>query len=136
MPFFKLIYLVFSEDRVKEMNKFEKIINVNYPSLIINKYFNLSEPLEMLSTYGVMAPEYIFIEDLHMADSTYSTLRKICRLEKLSESKIVVFGSETNKLDYAKLRNCRAKVLKIPDYDNFNLNEISASLKQTFRRIE
>lgn len=132
MPFFRSICLVFSEDRISEMKKFEDIINANYPSLIINKHFNLLEPLELLSTANIMAPEYIFIEDMHISDSMYSILRKICRLEKLGETKIVLFGSETGKLDKSKLRNCKVKMLTIPDYNNIDLKEISKSLKEAF----
>ena len=117
------------------MDKIESVINANYPALFITKFFNLAEVFTLLSETEIMAPEYIFIEDLYF-ENTFITLRKICRLEKDSETKIVIFGSTTEKIDTKRLRSCQVKMLTIPDYDNINLTEISASLKETFARID
>ena len=114
------------------MDKIESIINANYPALFITKFFDLGEVFELLSSSDIMAPEYIFIEDLYFTD-TFLTLRRICRLEKDSGTKIVIFGSQTHKIDRTKLRSCQVKMLTISDYDNINLVEVSALLNDPFK---
>ncbi|WP_139235655.1 response regulator [Mucilaginibacter polytrichastri] len=116
------------------MNKFEEIINGNYPSTIINKFTGLNEPLVSLHNQMIMAPEYIFIEDHFMTDMSYSILRKICRLEKVGETHIIIFGRSVDELDRAKAKNCKVSFLRIDDYNSLDLQQIKESLKQNFSR--